>query len=60
MNWIIKHDAVEKEAIRFSNYATERSNETGTPAGIPEKYLDTANQLIDGGYNVHVLVWNYD
>ena len=56
MNWIIKHDAVEKEAIRISNYVTEKSNESGTPPGIPDKYLDTANQLIDGGYNVHLLV----
>ena len=56
VNWIINHDAVDKEAIRFSNYVTERANEAGTPPGIPEKFLDTANQLIGGGINLLVLV----
>ena len=56
VNWIIRHDTIEKEAIRFSNYVTERANETGTPPGIPQKYLDSANQLIGGGFNVLVLV----
>ena len=55
VNWIISPDAVEKEAVHFSNYVTERSNEVGTPIGTPEKYLDTANQLTDG-YNLVVLV----
>ena len=56
MNWIITNDAIEKEAIYISNYVTERSNESGTPPGVPDKYLDTADQLIDGGYNLHLLV----
>ena len=56
MNWILTQDSVDKEAFRFSNYVTERANESGTPPGVPEKHLETATQVTSGEYTVQVLV----
>lgn len=55
VNWILNHDKIDKDAIRFSNYVTEKGNEV-TPLGVSKKYLEEKNQLTSGEYNLQVVV----
>ena len=55
MNWIIRRDLVDKNAVRLSNYVTDYVNETTIP-GIQKMYLQESIQLSSGEYLLQVVV----